>query len=130
MLAIAALTAACRRKPSREWRAEDHDDEPGTSTQVAGPGPSTSKTAADDALAETTWRSNCAICHGHMGQGDGPNGPMVKAPDLTQVQAQRTDDQLAATIRAGKGKMPAFPTLPPTVVAALVRRIRAAAAAP
>jgi mono/diheme cytochrome c family protein len=129
---LAVLAVACRRKPSREWRADDHDDEPGTSTQVAGPTPSTAASAGDDALSEATWRSTCAICHGMRGLGDGPNGPMVKAPNLTdpQLLGARTDEQLAATIRAGRGKMPAFPQLPPAVVAALVRRIRAAAAPP
>ena len=126
---MASLTA-CRSKPVREWRADDHDEEPGGGSaagQVAAVNPATAGSAGADALAETTWRSTCAICHGMLGHGDGPNGPMVKAPDLTQVQATRNDEQLAATIRSGKGKMPAFPQLPPAVVAGLVRRIRAAA---
>lgn len=131
-LALAVVLPACRHKASREWRADDHDEEPGTPTQVAGPTPSTAASAGDDALAEATWRANCAICHGMRGQGDGPNGPMVKAMDLTdpQLLASRTDEQLAAVIQAGRGKMPAFPKLPPAVVSALVRRIRAAAAPP
>ncbi len=132
LLAFALVFAACRPKPSREWRADDHDDEPGTPTQVAGPTPSTAASAGDDALAEATWRSNCAICHGMRGQGDGPNGPMVKAQDLTdpQLLGARTDEQLATVIKTGRGKMPAFPQLPPAVVSALVRRIRAVGALP
>lgn len=130
LVLLAVMLTACQRKPTREWRASDHDDEQTSPFQVAGPTGSTDPNAGDDALAETTWRSNCAICHGALGHGDGPNGPMVKAPDLTVLQAQRTDDQLAAAIKAGKDKMPAFPQLPPKVVSALVRRIRAAAQAP
>lgn len=132
-ITVASLAlSGCRNKPVREWRADDHDEEPGGGTaagQVAAVNPATAGSAGADALAETTWRSTCAICHGMLGRGDGPNGPMVKAPDLTQVQATRTDEQLGASIRAGKGKMPAFPQLPPAVVAGLVRRIRAAATA-
>jgi len=127
LVLIFAVVAGCRRKPSREWRAEDHDEEPGTGgAQVPGVAGSAAAGAGDDALADTTWRTTCAVCHGMMGRGDGPNGPMVKAPDLTEKSflAARTDAQLAAVIRGGKGKMPAFAQLPPSVVNALVRRIR------
>jgi len=125
-----AMVAGCRRTPSREWRADDHDEEPGSGAQVPGVAPSAAASAGDDALAETTWRSTCAACHGMVGRGDGPSGPMVKAPDLTAKDflGARSDAQLAAVIRGGKGKMPAFPQLPPSVVSALVRRIREAGA--
>jgi len=123
---LLAVVAGCRSKPSREWRPEDHDEEPGSGAQVPGVAASAAASAGEDALAETQWRTVCAVCHGMLGRGDGPNGPMVKAPDLTEKSflGSRTDDQLAAVIRGGKGKMPAFPQLPPSVVTALVRRIR------
>lgn len=123
---LLTVVAGCRRKPSREWRADDHDEEPGSGAQVPGVAASAAASAGDDALADTQWRTACAVCHGMVGRGDGPNGPMVKAPDLTDKTflAARTDAQLAAVIRGGKGKMPAFPQLPPSVVNALVRRIR------
>ena len=123
---LIAVIAGCRRKPSREWRADDHDEEPGSGAQVPGVAPSAAASAGDDALADTTWRTTCAVCHGMLGRGDGPNGPMVKAPDLTEKAflGARNDAQIAAVIRGGKGKMPAFPQLPPSVVSALVRRIR------
>jgi hypothetical protein len=55
---------------------------------------------------------------------------MVKAPNLTDKAflGSRTDAQLAAAIRQGKGKMPPFPNLPNSVVNALVKRIRESAA--
>jgi cytochrome c oxidase cbb3-type subunit 3 len=123
---LLVLVAGCRRAPTREWRADDHDEEPGSGAQVPGVAPSAAASAGDDALADTMWRSTCAVCHGMLGRGDGPNGPMVKAPDLTEKSflASRNDAQLAAVIRGGKGKMPAFPQLPPSVVNALVRRVR------
>jgi hypothetical protein len=51
---------------------------------------------------------------------------MVHAADLTRAdwQATVTDEQLAASIVNGKGKMPPFPNLPPKIVAGLVGRIR------
>jgi cytochrome c oxidase cbb3-type subunit 3 len=73
-----------------------------------------------------TWRNQCAQCHGLLGRGDGPNGPLLKATDLTKEewQAKATDAEIAASIRDGKGRMPKF-DLPDPVVVGLVARIRA-----
>ena len=64
-------------------------------------------------------------CHGTVGRGDGPQGPMVRASDLTRPawQASVTDAQIAQTIRTGRGSMPAF-DLPESTVNGLVRLIR------
>ena len=61
-----------------------------------------------------------------LGKGDGPNGPMMKASDLTREewQASVTDADIAAVIKTGKGRMPKF-DLPDPVVRGLVGRIRA-----
>lgn len=50
---------------------------------------------------------------------------MVRAPDLSRPdwQANVTDDEIAATIRNGKNKMPKF-DLPDQVVTGLVLRVR------
>ena len=60
---------------------------------------------ADEMLVEMTWDENCASCHGPTGHGDGPNGPLVKAPDLTRAdwQAKVTDAEIAQQIKGGKG---------------------------
>jgi cytochrome c oxidase cbb3-type subunit 3 len=52
---------------------------------------------------------------------------MNKATNLTEpaLLDARTDEQLATVIRQGRGKMPAFASLPPAVVSGLVGRIRA-----
>ena len=80
-------------------------------------------------LAEVTWRNQCAPCHGLLGRGDGPQGPMVHATDLTlpEWQAKMTDAQIASSIVNGKNRMPKF-DFPPDVLRGLVLRIRAAGA--
>lgn len=77
-------------------------------------------------LLDMAWRKNCAGCHGPAGRGDGPQGAMVRAPDLSRTdwQDKISDDEIAAMIRNGKGKMPKF-DLPDQVVAGLVQRVRA-----
>ena len=83
----------------------------------------------DPGLIELAWQRNCLRCHGPSGRGDGPESPMVKAPDLTRAEWQDkvTDQEIADVVRKGKNKMPSF-DLPAQVVEGLVRRIRAARA--
>ena len=124
------VASGCRRRAVREWRPDDHDEE-NTSTQAAptfqtnGGGPSNPEEEART-LVEAAWGTNCAVCHGRFGQGDGPQGALVHASNLTDpnFQARASDEQIAATIRNGKNKMPAFPALPEAVVKGLVARIR------
>ncbi|MDB4995948.1 MAG: uncharacterized protein JWM74_3380 [Myxococcaceae bacterium] len=136
---VFAASAACDRAPSgevQEWTAKDHDRREEskavrTGTQAsAQPRGSGSKANDDRTLVELTWRQTCASCHGMLGRGDGPNGPMVQAPDLTLPawQAKVKDEEIAATIKNGKNKMPKF-DLPDRVVAGLVARIRGSAGA-
>jgi len=109
----------------REWTAADHDQPAG-----AQPAPNRPKGAKpntqDGSLVEMAWTKSCATCHGRSGRGDGPQGAMVKAPDLTRASWQEkvTDDEIVQTIRKGRNSMPAF-DLPPNVVQGLVQRIRA-----
>ncbi len=140
-LALFAL-AACDRPPAadglREWTSADHDrsDEKeklqagAQATGARGPkGPPQGAGQAGggvDALVDATWKAQCLRCHGPIGHGDGPEGPMVKAPDLTRGDWQDTiqDAEIAAVISNGKNKMPKF-ELPAPVVQGLVARIRA-----
>ena len=51
----------------------------------------------------------CAQCHGADGSGNTPVGKSLKARDLRSDDVQKqSDDELAAVIADGKGKMPAF----------------------
>lgn len=81
-------------------------------------------------LAEVTWRTQCAPCHGLLGRGDGPQGAFVHAPDLTlpDWQSKVSDAQIATIITTGKNRMPKF-DFPADVLSGLVARIRASRAA-
>jgi cytochrome c oxidase cbb3-type subunit 3 len=119
----------CDRPPGteglREWNAADHDRTEETSKLRAGTQVTGDQPKDDSTLIEITWAQRCMQCHGPYGKGDGPNGPMVKAPDLTRQewQARVSDAEIAERIRTGKGAMPAS-DLPPAVLEGLVARIR------
>lgn len=119
--------AACDRPPSSEglatWTPADHDGE-----KRAGGNPkqgAKGDAGGTPALVEITWRQQCATCHGVAGKGDGPQGPMFKATDLSKEewQAKVKDEEIAAAITNGKGRMPKF-ELPEDVVRGLVTRVR------
>ncbi len=124
VLLVSAGLAACDRAPSadglKEWVPSDHDGEKKSAKQ----GPKTDGGGGAD-LVELTWRSQCQSCHGPEGRGDGPQGAMFKAADLgrEEWQAKVKDEEIAATITNGKGRMPKF-ELPDQVVKGLVVRVR------
>jgi mono/diheme cytochrome c family protein len=134
---LAALSfAACDRPPAptREWTPRDHDRADENSRVSSGaqaaapPRGSAAPTPEEEnrALTEMTWQNQCASCHGAVGRGDGPNGPMMKATNLTAEdwQSKVTNAEIAAVIKNGKAQMPKF-DLPDRVVVGLVERIRA-----
>jgi mono/diheme cytochrome c family protein len=71
----------------------------------------------------------CATCHGADGRGNTPVGKSLKARDLGSEEVQKQpDDELAATITNGRGKMPGFKsTLSNDQVKQLVTYIRSLA---
>ena len=120
---------ACEGPPPaeglKEWTPADHhsaDDDKGVPQSDRGPQMKGSETAE---LVDLAWRQQCTLCHGPMGQGDGPQGPMFRPPNLTdpEWQAKTGDDEIAAVIKNGKNKMPKF-DLPDDVVAGLVGHVR------
>lgn len=130
MLAALLLLGACDRAPAdlREWRASDHDHTSNpNATQVEGKSDAGSPLAAQgvDEVTIVTWKENCAKCHGTVGAGDGPQGPMTHARDLTspEWQAAVTDAGIAQSIRDGRGRMPGF-KLPDATLTSLVRLVR------
>jgi mono/diheme cytochrome c family protein len=74
------------------------------------------------------YDSRCSICHGKDGAGL-PNWRSKGQPDFTKPEWQKaqTDEQIADTIKNGKGKfMPAFKgKLSDEETGAVVQRIRA-----
>jgi len=129
LVGCAALTFACNETPpdSRTWRATDHDhtENPNADqVQVSDAGSGDQGHGLDD-VTIVAWQQNCTSCHGPLGRGDGPQGQMVHAADLSRPewQASVTDDAIALTIRQGRGRMPAF-NLPDATVTRLVALIR------
>ena len=132
LLGILLALGGCDRPPSAdnlpEWTPKDHDRVEESAKQRPRGAPDA---GSAEALVEATWRSQCAVCHGPTGRGDGPNGAMVQATDLTNPEwpQKKSDADIAGAIKNGKGKMPKF-DLPEPVLQALVARIRASKARP
>jgi len=112
LLALPSL-AACDPAPSdvREWTPADHDQPAGAQNAPARPRGSARPAGSSDVdLVELAWDRACTPCHGPRGRGDGPQGPMLRAPDLTRSdwQDRVSDESMLETIRNGRNKMPKF----------------------
>jgi mono/diheme cytochrome c family protein len=135
-IAAAVLLAAfgCSKSPTdlREWSPKDHTNTGGNNSvaptgQVnAAPAATETPPRGLDAVTLGTWGAQCASCHGKIGKGDGPMGPMVKASDLSnpEWQASVTDEQIRAVLVNGKNSMPAFNNLPAETLDDLVWLVR------
>jgi len=128
-LALAASTFACNDAAVdlRPWKASDHDHTANPNAeqvQVTDAGSADSNHGLDD-VTIVAWQQNCTSCHGPLGRGDGQQGQMVHASDLSRPdwQATVTDEAIATTIRQGRGRMPSF-NLPDATIARLVALIR------
>lgn len=113
----------------REWRVSDHDrpeGPPANQGQVDPTKPTGPQVAGLEDVTIVAWSQNCTQCHGQLGRGDGPRGPMVKATNLSDAawQASVTDEQIAAAIKLGRGAMPSFKQLPDVTIANLVKLVR------
>jgi len=80
---------------------------------------------ADDKSA-ALYKQKCATCHGADGKGDTPAGKSMKARSFADPEvAEMSDDELAAAIEKGKGKMPAYgKSMKPDEIKAMVAYIR------
>ena len=110
-LGVAAMTvllslAGCgERRDLREWRPEDHQALPEGAAEAPENG------ASVEQAGQALFMARCSPCHGEDGRGGGPLAPPVaQLPDLTSAafQESRTDEQLASSIRNGRGMMPPF----------------------
>jgi len=122
---------ACNERPSdlREWRPGDHDHTENPGNNQVQVDPNDAGAPAVPGLEDVTivaWQQNCTQCHGELGRGDGPRGPMLKATNLSDPawQGARTDEQIAAAIKLGRGQMPSFSQLPDITIAKLVKLVR------
>ena len=80
--------------------------------------------------ARVLYANNCARCHGMDGRGQTAMGRAFAAPNLTDAEwwkkTRPTDKRLTASMRHGRGQMPAFgQQLSKSEIAALVRFVRA-----
>jgi quinoprotein glucose dehydrogenase len=72
--------------------------------------------ASGNSPTRTLYLSQCAMCHQDNMQGQPP-----EFPSLIGVGTRLTPEQITTTIRAGKGRMPAFSALTDDQVASLVQ---------
>jgi mono/diheme cytochrome c family protein len=131
-LCLPQLSACSGRvAPTREWQPADHgqpvDPDPGRTPAAEEP-----EEGGPERAADALFSVSCASCHGRDGRGQGEQRPPgAQLPDFTDrgFQAQRTDEQLSAVIRDGRGMMPAYgKQLNDQGLTALLGRIRRFAA--
>jgi cytochrome c oxidase cbb3-type subunit 3 len=135
---VVAGLVACDRAPSAaglpEWNAADHDRAEEKAREAQGqkvvdpasrPANSARKGDEEARLADLAWNKQCVTCHGELGRGDGPTGPMVQATNLSDPawQDKIKDEEIVVVLKNGKGKMPKF-DLPEKAIAGLVIKIR------
>jgi glucose dehydrogenase len=70
------------------------------------------------------YQSQCAVCHGQDRAGAPP-----AFPSLVDIFSRDTVQQVTDTIKSGKGRMPSFPNIDDTRLAALVDFLRTGSAA-
>ncbi len=113
--ALSAAIAISLYAPSKEMARAGHKASPIFAAERAADG-------------AALYDSRCALCHGKDGAGL-PNWKSKGQPDFTNSEWQkaRTDQQIADSIKNGKGKfMPAFKSrLSEEETIAVVQRIRA-----
>lgn len=129
-LACFALLLACGSKRElREWQPSDHQPPPAVAPEGQGEGAEEGDPNVRAAAA--LWGMRCATCHGNEGRGDGTGRPPGAAmPDLTQAayHSSRSDEQIHAVIKNGRGMMPAFgDQLSDLGIDALVKHVRSLA---
>jgi quinoprotein glucose dehydrogenase len=69
----------------------------------------------DSSGPKTTYMSQCSVCHGDKMAGSPP-----AIPSLIGVGGRLPPDQITATIKSGKGRMPGFPNLSGEQLIALI----------
>lgn len=66
-------------------------------------------TAFAQSSTEDIYKSKCAMCHAADGSGNTPAGKAMKVPSFKSPEVmKRSDADLIAATKNGKGKMPAY----------------------
>src|SRR5215210_4825282 len=92
-------------KQTNPWKAPDEADK--LVNPLAGNAEATAK-------GKTLYMTNCAVCHGNKGKGDGAGGKGLnpKAADYSSQKVQsQTDGAIFWKITNGKSPMPAYKNL-------------------
>lgn len=134
LLVIATIAAAgvlLAVPPQSQGQMMGHGGSGGMGGGMLAPPPSAGKNPlpkSGDVIAKgkSLYDTNCAVCHGAHGRGDGPAaaGLNPHPPDL-RAAAKWSDGQIAAQILNGRGQMPPFgKSLDRTSVWSIVRYVR------
>lgn len=127
LLLLTVLACNERAPDLREWRVSDHDqsDSPPSAQGQVDPKAAAAAAPGLEDVTIVAWQQNCTRCHGPLGRGDGPQGPMLKATNLSEPtwQSSVTDAHIASTIKNGKGAMPGV-NLPDSTIDKLVKLVR------
>jgi mono/diheme cytochrome c family protein len=113
MLAVgSALLAGCGGGSTQQAGEEQAQTQTETGTTGDAATPEGSAMAGD--VGAKVYSEKCALCHGAGGKGDGPGGAALnpKPRDHTDggYMNGRTNEELLAIIKDGKGAMPAWGT--------------------
>ena len=108
-----------------EWGGSAVDPETGilyvNANDIAWTG-ALAENTAKEATSRGLYLSQCGICHGENRAGAPPDFPSLKG-----VGDRLTSPQIVNLIRAGKGRMPAFPNFADDQLDALVEYLRSGA---
>jgi mono/diheme cytochrome c family protein len=133
LIALSLLALACdSRRELREWQPSDHQPPPAVAPE--GQASAAEEGDPEARAAAALWGMRCASCHGAGGRGDGAGRPPGAAlPDMSNpaYRSARSDEELHAIIKNGRGLMPAFGTqLSDLGIAAIVKHVRSLSSAP
>jgi mono/diheme cytochrome c family protein len=124
-----ALIAGCGGK------SQQSNTEQPTSTQTTPPPSPAPAGTTDGDLGARVYAQRCALCHGPEGKGDGAAAAGLNPKPRNHTDGaymnSRTNDQLLAVIRNGKGAMPAWGSvLSEEEIQAVLKHVRTLAQPP
>jgi len=89
------------------------------SNDIAWTGGLVSSAAGGGGFGASLYRAQCSACHGTDRKGSPP-----AFPSLIDAAARMNDEQIAAVIRSGRGRMPPFAGIPPMGLYVLTQYLR------